>query len=124
MWKDGSNQNACKRARSKMHKKQETMMVIALPPCQQKVKFSGLTICHAAKSAKSEIILDCGSKITLIKDMYLINNNQNYTKKIVTEKKSGKKWATEVEDLPGYGEAFYEKSAMINLMSLLHMLKK
>ena len=90
----------------------------------QTVKFSGLTICHTAKSVELEIILDIGSMIDVIKDNYLLKDIIKCTHNIIVETKVINKRLIEVGDLPVREKAFYDETYMINLRSLYQTAKK
>ena len=86
----------------------------------------GFVFTQVAKLEKEEpeILLDSGSTISLFKDQQFLTERKPAKRELVMETNAGNKIINTKGNIPGYGDVWYDETAISNLFSLSDMVEK
>ena len=86
------------------------------------VGFSGMQKIRVVK--EPEIVLDSGSTISLFKERRMLEEVKHADTKLLMETNAGTKAITEKGNVPGYGQVWYDPTAISNILSLSEMVRR
>lgn len=92
---------------------------------RESVEFICAQLHHTIKVDESkDFLIDIGSTISLVKDPELVDKIQKCKNQRIMRTNDGKKRFVEEGDMKEFGEVYFDKEAMTNLVSLSNILSK
>ena len=93
-------------------------------PKDARFVFSMLQVNHKMVQKEPEMILDSGSTISLFKNGEVLKDIKICNNKLVMETNAGTKTLDKKAHIPGYGEVYFDKDAVSNLLSLSELVRR
>ena len=76
------------------------------------------------EECKPDILLDCGSTISLFKDKQFLKGLRDAKRSLRMNTNAGSKWVTQEGNIPGYGPVYYDDAAISNLFSMSEIINR